>query len=111
MDFTPPPGSARASLESTRAKAENADRAVRELKREVADLTARLERLQGACEAMWFLLKDRLGPEAPELQNLIGEIDRRLDAVEEAEVQACPHCGRTVSQRTGVCIYCARAVS
>ena len=98
MDFNPSPGSRRSryKLDATHDRAEQADRAVRALEHEVNNLNARLERLQHACEAMWFLLKDRLGPEAPKIQDLIHEVDRRLESVEEGEAHQCPHCNRPI---------------
>jgi hypothetical protein len=42
------------------------------------DLRAQVDRLQMICEAMWSIMKDRLGASEDELLRLVEEIDLRM---------------------------------
>lgn len=76
---------------------------------ELSDLRAQVDRLQMICEAMWSIIKDRLGAGEEELLRLIEEIDLRdgrRDGRAAPKPVNCAMCGRAVSVRTMVCLYC-----
>lgn len=73
------------------------------------DLRAQLDRLQMICEGMWTLVKEKTGATEAELLRLIEEIDLRdgrLDGRAEKAPMKCAMCGRVVSVRTSVCLFC-----
>lgn len=99
------PGSSAA--EDSRAKA-------RVAQSETADLRRQLDRMQLICEAIWAVVKDRVGADDEVLFKLITKIDLRdgkLDGRSRRPTQRCPECKRVVSARTGVCLYCGKMVS
>ncbi len=74
---------------------------------------ARLDRLVLATEAMWTLLRDKLGVTEEDLLNRINEIDLsdgQLDGKVRKPAVACPSCSRTISPRFPKCMYCGQAV-
>ena len=79
----------------------------------VAELEARLERTLLACEAMWTLLRDKIGLTDLELIERINDVDLsdgRLDGKVRKSAVSCPSCGRTISRRFPKCMYCGQAV-
>jgi hypothetical protein len=82
-------------------------------KREIALLEQRLERLALMTEALWTLLRDKLGASDEELMAVAREVDLsdgRLDGrVHRTSVQ-CPECGRMVSERHVKCLYCGTEI-
>lgn len=75
--------------------------------REVSD---QLDRTTLACEAMWSILRDKLGVTDAELRIRVNEIDLgdgKLDGKLRKDIVAvCGNCKRTVSKRFAKCIYC-----
>jgi len=101
-----PEASAR-SAESSRAS--DAREEARAANREVAGLRFQLDRLQMICERMWTVVKQRVGVEDAELFALMEVIDPRdgrLDGRTRPVTAECSRCGKVVSVRTGVCLYC-----
>lgn len=101
-----PAASAR-SAESSRAS--DARGEARAANREVAELRFQLDRLQMICEAMWTVVKQRVGVEDADLLALMEVIDLRdgrLDGRTRPVTAECSRCGKVVSVRTGVCLYC-----
>ena len=78
--------------------------------REVED---RLGRAMLACEAMWSLLRDKLGLTEDMLIKRITELDLsdgKLDGKVSRPVSPCPHCNRPNSARFINCVYCGQAL-
>ena len=76
---------------------------------EMQNLRSQVERLYMITEALWLLLKRDGHHGDEELGKLIEEIDLRdgnLDGRMASVPAKCPSCSRTVSARTGACIYC-----
>ena len=85
----------------------------RAAKRNVADIEARLDRTLLACEAMWTLLRDKLGATDVQLIDRINEIDLsdgKLDGKVRKTAVSCPSCKRTISRRFPKCMYCGQAI-
>jgi len=76
-------------------------------------LEARLERAAMTIEAMWSLLRDRLGVTDAELVERIVELDLS-DGVLDGRVRRgaleCPACGRKIPRRHPRCLYCGADV-
>src|SRR4029450_122071 len=72
-------------------------------------LEDRLEKSLMACEALWILVKDRLGFTEQELLERINQVDL-MDGLQDGKVKTkpleCGHCGRVVSRRHSKCLYC-----
>ncbi len=76
---------------------------------EIQDLRSQVDRLYMITEALWTLLKRETNCTEEELGKLVEEIDMRdgkLDGRMASVPPKCPSCSRTVSARTGTCIYC-----
>ena len=92
------------------AEAKGTARRVASSAREVED---RLERAVLACEAMWTLMRDKLGVSDTELVQRINDIDLsdgRLDGKVRKTAVSCPSCGRTIARRFPKCIYCGQVI-
>lgn len=77
------------------------------------DVEIRLDRALLACEAMWTLLRDKLGVtdvELVERMNAIDLSDGKLDGKVRKTAVACPKCSRTISTRFPKCMYCGQAI-
>ncbi len=95
------------------ADAAEAKGEARVARRNLAQIETRLDRALLACEAMWTLLRDKLGVTDAELLNRINEIDLsdgRLDGKVRKSAVSCPSCGRTIARRFPKCIYCGQAI-
>ena len=90
----------------TRGRARSADMHAREAEE-------RLDRAMLACEAMWTLLRDKLGLTDLQLIERINEIDLsdgKLDGKVRKSAVACPKCKRTIARRFNKCMYCGQAI-
>lgn len=97
-----------AAVEASEAKA-----AARSTQRRADDLSGRLDRALLACEAMWSLLRDKLGVTDEDLLHRINEIDLsdgRLDGKVRKPAVACPQCRRTITRRQPLCMYCGQTI-
>lgn len=77
------------------------------------ELERRVERLSLMTEALWTLLRERLGLTDEELLSMAEEIDLsdgKLDGRVNRTSSACTSCGRMVSARHVKCIYCGTPV-
>jgi len=86
---------------------------VRRATTSVKQLEDRLERATLACEAMWLILKDKLGVGDEELLNRMNELDLTdgaLDGKVRKGAVACPSCGRTIARRFPQCMYCSQPI-
>lgn len=79
----------------------------------VKELEIRLDRTLLACEAMWTILRDKLGVTDQELVDRINEIDLsdgKLDGKVRKTAVACPTCKRTIGSRFPQCMYCGQPI-
>lgn len=97
------------SIQTTLLNAREAKEHVELLQQDVAALSQRSERLAIANEALWLLLKDKLGLSEEELAARIIDVERAggtHDALLAPGVLACSQCARTVPARHRQCLYC-----
>ena len=83
------------------------------VRRSMGEIEARLHRTLLAVEAMWTLLRDKLGVTEVELIDRIHEIDLsdgQLDGKVRRGAVSCPKCSRTISPRFPRCMYCGQPV-
>ncbi len=76
-------------------------------------LEMRAERTLLVCEAMWTILRDKLGVTDLELLQRINDLDLsdgQLDGKVRKSAVACPKCGRTIARRLPKCMYCGQAI-
>ena len=82
-------------------------------KRAAEAVDSRLERALLTMEAMWTLLRDKLGVTEQELADRIVEIDM-TDGVLDGKVRrpplTCQACNRTIPRRLARCMYCTADV-
>jgi len=93
--------------------AAQAESGARAAQRQASDVEARLDRILLACEAMWTLLREKLGltdVELIERVNAIDLSDGKLDGQVRRTPASCPKCGRTISMRFPKCMYCGQAI-
>lgn len=108
------PLSAPAKRSSRPSANDDARARLRVAQSEAAELRRQVDRMQLICEAMWTIVKERVGADDEQLFKLITQIDLRdgkLDGRAKKPTQRCSDCGRVVSARTGVCLYCGAIVS
>jgi hypothetical protein len=93
-----------------------ADRAATEAtqtRSQVESIQMDVERLLMITEALWTMLKDEHGYTDDQLIQKVQEIDLRdgrLDGkVAKQPPSKCPQCGRAVSARRPMCIFCGAA--
>ena len=80
----------------------------------VNHLEARLERLALLTEALWTLLRERVGMTDEELLERIRDVDLSdgvLDGKVRRGTSECPGCQRVLSKRHDRCIYCGAEVT
>ena len=80
---------------------------------DLEDVEQRLDRALMACEAMWTLMRDKLGMTDVELIERINDIDLsdgRLDGKVRKTPVSCPKCHRTISRKMPQCLYCGQIV-
>ena len=84
-----------------------------EAKDRVRDLELALGHMELACQAMWELLRARVGITEEELLTKMREVDLRdgtLDGRMGLVVTACPQCGKPSNTKHSQCIYCGAAI-
>jgi len=86
--------------------ARKANRETRELQYKLQIVQGQLDRLYMITEAMWFVMKDKLGMDDEGLAQLMEEIDQRVASFDGSATGKCSKCERPLSVRTGTCIYC-----
>ena len=85
----------------------------RSARRSVDELEARIDRVMLVCEAMWSLLRDKLGMSETELLDRVNDLDLsdgKLDGKVRRTGHKCPACGRVIGPRFPICMYCGQAV-
>jgi ribosomal protein S27AE len=81
--------------------------------REIIKLRASLGKSMLICEALWEILRDKAKLTDDDLHNKMHEIDMRdgtLDGKNVRKAVDCPDCGRKVSARHPMCIYCGKVI-
>ena len=97
-----------ASVDAVQAKGE-----ARGATQKTRELDDRLDRALLACEAMWTILRDKLGVTDEQLISRINEIDLsdgKLDGKVRKQAVTCPKCRRTISPRFPQCMYCGQPI-
>jgi len=95
------------------AEATDARREARRAQSEATELNARLDRLAMTCEALWTILREKLGLSEEDLVDRVVQIDLsdgKLDGKVSRSAVSCPKCGRTIGRRFPNCMYCGQAV-
>jgi len=86
---------------------------VRRTQTDMYELEARLDRAELVCEALWTLMRDKLGVTDEQLISRINDIDLsdgKLDGKVRKAAVACPKCHRQVGARFAKCMYCGQPV-
>ncbi len=94
-------------------EAAEAKSAARSSQRSADEVQDRIERMSLACEAMWSLLRDKLGTTDEELLHRINDIDLsdgKLDGKVRKPAVACPNCKRTIPRNRSRCMYCGQQI-
>lgn len=67
-----------------------------------------IDELSLRIEALWLLIKDKLKVDDNELADIINKLsDQDLEeAAVKEDPNPCPKCGRPMSIKTNLCIYC-----
>ena len=102
-----------AASRAAAAEAAEAKGTARRAGTRVEELEDRLDRALLACEAMWTILRDKIGVTDEELIDRVNEVDLsdgRLDGKVRKTAVTCPSCGRTIAQRFPKCMYCGQAI-
>ncbi len=83
------------------------------LQSEVSELKRRVAKMALLNQAMWELLRERIGLSDADLERKATEIDLR-DGVQDGAITPvpvkCSACGRTSSSRNERCMYCGQAL-
>lgn len=102
-----------AAASAVAANASSARSKARQTRAGGAELQARMDRAMLACEAMWTLMRDKLGITDENLLARINEIDLsdgKLDGKVRKTPVACPKCNRTIPARMPQCMYCGQPI-
>ena len=78
------------------------------------ELEARLDKTELVCEALWTLMRDKLGIADEQLVNRINDIDLsdgKLDGKVRRSATPCAKCGRNVASRFARCMYCGQPMA
>jgi hypothetical protein len=98
-----------ARIAQAQTKAEHAQDRAKRLEMEVHDLRRRADALTIACQALWELLRSRLGIDDQTALNKMQEIDLR-DGTQDGRISTrtltCPACSRINNSRRQNCVYC-----
>ena len=93
------------------AEAARATGDARRARTDVQELEARLDKALLASEAMWTIMRDKLGLDDVQLVERINDIDLsdgKLDGKVRKTAVTCPKCGRTIAPRFAKCMYCGQ---
>ena len=91
--------------------AHEARKAATQSKTQLKHLEHQVGRLSLLNQALWELLRDRLGMTDADLEQLAQEIDMR-DGKADGKISTtpvrCPSCGRTCNSKHAQCLYCGQ---
>ena len=93
--------------------AADAGRSARKAATKVEQLETRCDRALLVCEALWTIMRDKLGVSEDELVNRVNEIDLsdgQLDGKVRRPSWSCPKCHRTIPRRFAKCMYCGQPI-
>ena len=82
-----------------------------EAQQQTEELRSQVDRLQMICEGMWTIIKTHTAATDEDLARLVEQIDLRdgkINGKTASIPQNCSSCGRVVSVRTLVCLYCGK---
>ncbi|MBI3117690.1 MAG: hypothetical protein HYZ00_03325 [Candidatus Hydrogenedentes bacterium] len=88
-----------------------ASQAQAETKSEVNELQRQVERLALLNQAMWEVLRDRLGLSDADLEAMAHAVDMRDGTADDrmtAQAVRCPSCSRVNNSRHAKCLYCGQ---
>jgi len=105
----------RASMDASAAASDagSARTDARSASRKSQNIEMRLDRSLLTCEAMWSLMRDKLGLTDEALIERMNDIDLSdgvLDGKVRKKPMACPKCNRTISAHVPKCMYCGQPV-
>lgn len=102
-------GSLAASMEARAAQ-----RSAGEAQAGLAEVEAHCDRAMLICEALFTILRDKLGVTEEELIQRVNDIDLsdgQLDGkAKKSSAVTCPKCDRTISKRFPRCMYCGQPI-
>lgn len=101
-------------INDVEGQANEASRRATDYQQRVREVEDQIDRLALVNQAVWALVKDRLGLTDDLLIKKMRQIDL-LDGVEDGKVtrsvNECPGCSRTLSARHKRCMYCGHEVA
>lgn len=92
---------------------QDARRASQDAQLRSRQLEARCDRALLVCEALWTLLRDKMGVTEEELVDRVNQVDLsdgKLDGKVRRPAVDCPKCRRKVARRFPRCVYCGAEV-
>jgi hypothetical protein len=96
-------------LDQTVPRAQSMASADRSVVDRIRELEHQIERLSLLNQALWEVLRTRLGLHDSDLEQVINEVDLR-DGVQDGRMTTtalkCPKCGRVSSSKHWKCLYC-----
>ena len=101
--------SAAINAKRAREELEDARSDAARLRLQVADLQRKADALTITCQALWEIVRDRLGATEQQLLDKMQEIDLRdgeADGRTANTLQNCPHCARGSNANRRNCLYC-----
>ena len=93
--------------------AQDARRTAQDAQSRAIQLEARCDRALLVCEALWTILRDKLGVTEEELVDRVNQVDLsdgKLDGKVRHPASDCPKCRRKVARRSPRCVYCGYAL-
>jgi len=101
-------------IQKAQTDVENARQKAERIQNDVRDLSARLDALILATQAVWEIVKEQTGVDDEKLLKKMEDIDLR-DGVADGKITAtiamCPKCGRSNNSKRGNCIYCGEELA
>jgi hypothetical protein len=100
-------------IAEAQAKAANASERAKQLEREIDDLKRRADALTIANQALWEILRVKLGLDDQIVVRKMQEIDLR-DGEADGKISprpvTCPRCSRNSNSKRRACLYCGAAL-
>ena len=100
-----------AEARAATSSAQHTSHQVASVNTKVKELEHQVERMALLNQALWELLRDKLGLSDADLERMAQEVDLR-DGVADGKITAqavkCPACQRVNNSRRGRCMYCGQ---